>query len=473
MRVPVGEIAGLPHPDVCVIGTGPAGITLARKLADAGQRVALLEAGGEGTSEAAQKLYQGEVVGDPYFELDSARLRCLGGTSQHWGGWCRPLDAYDFDAKAGLAKTAWPIAKTDLDPYLAETREILEIDPVGADQPIRDTGLKVVEFAFSPPVRFADKYKAAFDRHPKIHLVLHANVTRLLPGDDGIAGVRLVGPEGRRHTLRAGRYVLATGGIENSRLLLWSNRQGDDRVVPRPATLGRYWMEHPHFDIGRAIVSPGWLTEPSVCSQPILAPTPATMARLGILNAGIRVPRLDPQETSSLIADLKQVAPETGARAERDVTHARACGVRVTFAWEQEPRAENRVALGETRDRLGMPRPVLHWAKGAQDLRTARALAQHFGRVLADSGQGRLKLDPWLADGAYPEGGHVAGFHHMGGTRMAARPADGIVDANCKVFGQSNLYVAGSSVFPCTGHANPTFTIVQLALRLADHLRRG
>jgi choline dehydrogenase-like flavoprotein len=470
MRVPVGEIASLPAIDVCVIGSGPAGITVARKLADAGRTVALLEAGGESQSEAVQALYQGRVVGDRYFDLDRARLRCLGGTSQHWGGWCRPLDAYDFDAKAGLPETAWPIAKADLDPYLAQARSILEIDPIGADQPIRDTGLKVVHFAFSPPVRFAGKYGAALARHPNLHLVLHASVTRLVPGADGIAGVRVVGPDGAARTLRARLYVLATGGIENSRLLLWSNMQGAGRVVPDPATLGRYWMEHPHFDVGQAIVAPEWLSEPSVCNQPILAPTPATMARLGILNAGLRLPRLDPRAVEALVADLKRVAPETGRRAERDLALADACGARVSIAWEQEPRAENRVALGEETDRLGIPRPVLHWRKSAQDLHTARALAEYFGRTLAEAGQGRLKLAPWLADGAYPDDGHIAGFHHMGGTRMAASASHGIVDRDCRVFGQPNLFVAGSSVFPGAGHANPTLTIVQLALRLADRL---
>ena len=95
------------------------------------------------------------------------------------------------------------------------------------------------------------------------------------------------------------------------------------------------------------------------------------------------------------------------------------------------------------------------------------------GEYCAQSNLGRIRIDDWLVDGkAFPtERQELAGYHHMGGTRMASSPAQGIVDRNCRVFDQDNLYIAGSSVFPTGGHANPTFTIVQLAARLADHLK--
>jgi choline dehydrogenase-like flavoprotein len=93
------------------------------------------------------------------------------------------------------------------------------------------------------------------------------------------------------------------------------------------------------------------------------------------------------------------------------------------------------------------------------------------GHHLAASGTGRLHIDRWVLDGGpFPENTPSAGNHHMGGTRMATRAAEGIVDGDCRVFGQQNLFVAGSSVFPTAGHVNPTLTIVQLALRLGAHL---
>ena len=94
--------------DVCVIGAGPAGITLARALAAAGASVALMEAGGLEISAESQDAYVGTTVGLDYFPLDTCRLRYFGGTSGHWGGMCRNLDAYDFEphARACLERLA-------------------------------------------------------------------------------------------------------------------------------------------------------------------------------------------------------------------------------------------------------------------------------------------------------------------------------------------------------------------------------
>jgi choline dehydrogenase-like flavoprotein len=114
----------------------------------------------------------------------------------------------------------------------------------------------------------------------------------------------------------------------------------------------------------------------------------------------------------------------------------------------------------------------LNWRKSELDRHTVMTMAKVFGAYLATSNNGRFRFSPWLLnDEPYPPNDELAGNHHMGGTRMGIDPDSAVVDANCKVFGQGNLYVAGSSVFPSGGHANPTFTIVQLALRLGDHLK--
>jgi choline dehydrogenase-like flavoprotein len=475
MRHEVRALGDLGHADCCVIGTGPAGITCARALAAKGHRVVLLEAGGEQRSEQSQAVYRGRVEGDRYFALDATRLRHFGGTSNHWAGWCRWLDPHDFEAKAGLAHTAWPIGKDALDPYLAEAREILDISPIGPDEPIGDSGLKIVHFAFSPPTRFAQKYGAELRRHPRIALVLDADVTHLEADGDRITGAAVRAPDGTRHRVTADSYVLATGGLENSRLLLWSNRVTGGRVVPQPATLGRYWMEHPHVRLGRGLVAADWLPGGRACRSPILALTRATLRETGVLNCGLRLPLQSDEATRATLDALAGAAPELARRYRARHAAGTLCGVRVEAAFEQEPRADNRVRLSEREtDRRGVPRLVLHWRHSELDRRTARATAGHAAHVLATRGLGRIRLDPWLlGDGRWPTDGALAGHHHMGGTRMAARPADGVVDGDGRVFGRPNLFVAGSSVFPSGGHANPTLTIVQLALRLADRIHRG
>ena len=113
--------------DLCVIGAGPAGITLARQAAAAGLSVALMEAGGEDLTVESQEVYEGEVLGQDYFPLDIPRLRFLGGSSNHWGGWCRALDAIDFEPKSWNPMSGWPIRKADLDPYQPATDAILDL----------------------------------------------------------------------------------------------------------------------------------------------------------------------------------------------------------------------------------------------------------------------------------------------------------------------------------------------------------
>ncbi len=300
-----------------------------------------------------------------------------------------------------------------------------------------------------------------------------ANLLRLETNGPDITGAHVVTSAGVRRSVRARCFVLATGGIENSRLLLWSNAQAGGQVVKNPETLGRYWMEHPHAALGEAIVSRDLDFESSLVGHMVFfAPTPATLSEYGILNCNITLDMVPYYEGARrLIADIACVAPEWATWAARQLGRNLTCAAQVYCGWEQEPRAENRVELGPDLDSLGVPRPRLHWRKSEIDRRTPRLAAEAVGVHLAATDAGRMRLDPWvLGEGDFPAGQQLAGNHHMGGTRMANSPVSGVVDRDCKVFGQSNLYLAGSSVFPSGGYAPPTLTIVQLALRLADHL---
>jgi choline dehydrogenase-like flavoprotein len=455
--------------DTCVIGSGPAGLTVAMKLASEGRAVLLVEGGGFEFDDASQDAYDGKVVGDPGFDLRTSRLRQFGGTSGHWGGWCRNLDEIDFEFKQAIPLARWPIRKTDLDPYLDQASAILEIDRIPRDRVIVGAGIKEIAFVYSPPVRFADKYKQTVLESDGILLCLNATVTSLAPGGGAISGATVQSIDGRKARVRARRYVLATGGIENSRLLLWSNVLSSGTVVKSAATLGRYWMEHPHFTIGSVLVYGKDL------NKGFFSLTPDRQRELKVLNCGLRLEPEAYEGTKQLVADLLCVAPDLGEWVLKQFDKRLICGARLRAAWEQEPRPDNRVELSkDSFDRFGVPRATLHWSKSARDLDTIRKTALHFGSHLVAFDLGRVKLHDWVLGKAdYPTEDELVGFHHMGGTRMAATPEEGIVDANLKVWGQQNLYVCGSSVFPSTGHANPTLTIVQLALRLADHLRKA
>lgn len=459
--------------EVCIIGSGAAGLPMAVRLAQKGYRVTLCEGGDQEYSTRSQEIYRGEAVGDPYIPLRTARLRFFGGSTNHWGGVCRPLDTYDFTAKAAAPQTAWPIGPQALAPYYAEAANVLDVGAIGPDQEIPGSGLKRIHFYLGSPARLKQKYAETVRRLKSLRYCSAANLFGFETVDGTVTRATFKSYDGRERSVQAHYFVLACGGIENSRLLLWSNRQSNGQLVKQPATLGRYWMDHPHATIGKAIIIDPARLGLDRSGTVYLAPTRSTLAERGILNCGLRLHRMNDPETEQLIDELSYAAPALGRHLnELAFGNRLLAGVLLRAAWEQEPRWENRVELDTTADKLGMPRARLVWRKSALDVQTVRDSTLTLGGYLRDNDIGRVKLADWLAgdDVAFPEDGEIAGRHHMGGTRMALTPEEGIVDTDCRVFGQKNLYVAGSSVFPSSGHANPTLTLVQLAMRLAVHL---
>jgi choline dehydrogenase-like flavoprotein len=479
---------------VAIAGGGVAGIALARRLSAAGLRVALIEAGERHYSPDSQAFYQGVVTGQDYFDLDITRLRQLGGSSGHWGGWCRPLDAIDFEAKPWAPTTGWPIAKTDLDPYLAAAADILDVpgrfEPESRRLALGDDAFEPIGFDFSaPPTRLADKYEAALAADEALDVYLNLAVVDL-PLDE--SGTRLVRFDCRRGdpstpeilSLTAERFVLALGGLETPRLLLNSNRQrpagiGNDRDL-----VGRYFADHPHFTFGHVL-----LERDIPETFEFMVSSRRLMEARQILSVGLRIyiyPRDETATRSGMKERLRRILCSTGPTywLARQFNGSFSClnatayndafdGV-VRAAYEQVPNPQSRVYLTDRRDPFGQRRIALDWRLTAAERRAAMEAAVVFGQRFADAGLGRLRLADWLADddAGFPELGEdeVGGNHHMGTTRMAVGPETGVVDRDCRVFGTDNLYIAGSSVFPAYGHANPTFTITQLALRLADHL---
>ena len=456
--------------DYCIVGAGPAGITLAINLAKQKKTVLLAEGGGLNWQRDASRTLQGQVIGDEYFSLENSRLKLFGGTSGHWTGMCRPLDDLDFK----FLDNHWPITKKDLEPFLEESCKILEIPNKFEDRLLSSThGIKSIDFQFSPPVRFGSKYFKAIKESENIYVSLNSNLVNLEFNNKTIKTACFKSFNKRSAYVNAGKFILTTGGIENSRLLKWINKVNNFNLLPKNTPIGNYWMEHPHYKVGEALVDRRWADKYISLSSDI-------RKNFGIYNAGIRFEQLGDQGSVALIKDLMCVAPVTGKRIAKLFEKNLVCAGTIRSAWEQEPLHTNRVELSlDKKDIFGIPNTMLYWKKSENDFYTIQKTMFLINNWIMNQGHGRLKLDAWITNKEqYPKydelGGigyhHIGGYHHMGGTRMGNNHYDGVVDKNLKIFGKDNLFICGSSVFPSSGHANPTLTIIQLSLRLAEHL---
>lgn len=475
--------------DACICGAGFAGIVLSLTLGKKGKRVLLLEGGGLEPTTASQELYEGYITGQGYYDLDTVRLRYLGGSSNHWGGFCRPLDDYDFERRDYIPGSGWPISKADLNPYLSRACDFLQIHSAFGDDPVLEGShgnFKRVHFEFGyPPVRIGEKYRGELEQSKNITLILNANLIDIRLNDN-LSSVESFEITNQKNTKKAkfkGRYfALCLGGIENPRALLNASSQLPGGIGNQRDFVGRYFMDHPHFNLGFYILNQD-LKKDAYRDTQFIAPTKKLMDRDRITNCGIRVYTsafLSETWSDRIKAELKVIGcSDTFISNFIDFhlwcTEIHQVNAGMLFAaWEQVPNPESRVKLVPEKDRLGQRKAALNWIVSATDRATARTAGFEFGKYLAASNQGRVKLFDWVLNDGLPlptiDEEESIGFHHMGTTRMGASQADGVVDGDCKVFGLENLFIGGSSVFRTSGHANPTLTIVQLAFRLADHL---
>jgi choline dehydrogenase-like flavoprotein len=467
--------------DLCIVGAGAAGITIAREFLGRPERVVLLESGWLTPDADTQSLYAGDVSERPYFDLDAARSRYFGGTTNLWTGECRPLDAQDFERRDWVSDSGWPFGLDELLPFYREAQSVCHLGRYGytADD-WREHGVRPMAiergqidsyaFQYSPPTRFGEVYRNDLRQAPNVVTYLGANAVDLETPEtpQRVSAVRVACLAGTGFRVAARAVVLATGGIENARLLLLSDRVQPAGLGNGNDLVGRYFMEHLYLDAAAEIRAPRGVISDFYTSghrvdgrrvRGILGLTPEVRRRERLTNyCGVLV-----APNTSLLTRLRNSIADVRAKHASRIYYLK-------NVMEQAPNADSRVTLGEDRDRLGCRRTVLRWRLSAIDKSTAHRAHAILGEELARSGVGQMtsamgsEADPWPAT--------VRGArHHMGTTRMHADPRRGVVDADCRVHGIANLYVAGSSVFPTSGAANPTLTIVALALRLARHLR--
>ena len=271
---------------------------------------------------------------------------------------------------------------------------------------------------------------------------------------------------------RPATFALCLGGLENPRLLLNLNRQVPAGIGNDNDLVGRYFLEHPHAPVGRVVM------RKPMTHMLVYSPTPDFMRANRVLNFGVRIGDVDQWNGGDFTGPFEPQPPCTvafDALLAAEMKHApAACPAHVGDAFvacEQSLDPENRVKLTGEKDRFGLNTIELAWHFSDTDRRTMKTAAMEVAKRMAAEDVGRMQIVPWLLNDDVPTLDQLwGGNHHMGTTRMSADPKKGVVDANLRVHSVENLYIGGSSVFATSGHANPTYSIVQLALRLGDHL---
>ncbi len=494
--------------DICIIGAGAAGISIAREFIGSKLKIVLLESGNFEYDPDTQDLYDGDNVGREYFALNATRLRYFGGTTNHWGGQSGPLDELDFAIRDWVSLSGWPLSYKAIVPYYIRAQQVIEIKPFDYSTKYWEKTIRAKSFPldsnvfvssvrqFSPPTRFGKKYRQEIVDAKNINLVLNANAVELVVNESAslVTSVRVLSLSNGEFQVNAKKVILASGGLENPRLLLLSDAVQKSGLGNHNDQVGRYFMEHPHWLCGKILLANPETDVAYYDGIPIrrqagiravgsIIPTNQVQKSERLLNTNFELePHYDKteeeEEDNGIGNKLGDFIDHLGGVIRRKNYTARnmfrtyfeeqkkVTYLDVTAMTEQAPNSESRVRLSKRLDALGQRRIELNWRLGSQEEndieRTSVLLANEIGR----SGVGRMKV------AIEPQPGWYGGNHHMGTTRMSNSEKHGVVDSNCKVFGIDNLYIAGSSVFPTGGAINPTFTIVALSLRLAEHLKR-
>jgi len=473
--------------DVCVVGAGAAGITVAQALSGSKLRVILLESGGLSPDEETQKLYRGRVVGSGQPALDASRIRYFGGTTNVWSGWCGPLDEFDFSERAWIPGSGWPLSLATLEPYYRRAHEVCDLGPwdygestwgrFAAPLPrLEELGVRLLLLQHSRPTRFGEKYGEMLASSDNVHVLLESNLLELVPdaGSRSIERARVGTLAGNRFSVESRVFVIACGAIENARLLLASDRVARKGIGNDRDLVGRYFLDHPRVRPSGAAV---WVDDQArKLAQYTLADGVRATLALGL---DLEAQRRSALTNSQFFAEGSHPLAEVPGDAymARFLRGLGQGGEEPTLSdcWlrcEQAPNPSSRVTLSEERDALGMRRPVLDWRLQELDLHTLTSVSRLYAESLTRGGAARARVEGALLEDSDALLARVTGdWHHMGTTRMADAPERGVVDRDCRVFGLVNLYVAGASVFPTSGAMNPTLTLVALALRLADHVR--
>jgi choline dehydrogenase-like flavoprotein len=497
-------------PAVCVIGSGFSGAVVAVELAAAGIDVLVLEAGTHDPDHRLDAMVDRvEISGRT--ELRFGFSRQLGGASNLWAGRIAPLEAIDFEPREWVPGSGWPFGRGELERHFARAAEILGIPghewfthhghTAPAFASTNHLELKPFQWA-RRPFDAGRHLEEAARRYPNLRVRTGSPVIALHERADAnsVEAAEVAQPGGRTERVEAACFVVAAGGIETPRILLNSTSVRPAGIGNERGVVGRYLATHPKANVATLVLDRPVSTRHPLFMDHPLAPgvmrcglgfTPAAQRERRLLNHYVQVlpfaehranrlfeafrgaerfnsPLIDRSPlVAGYLTGAGRIAFEMIGRAGR--VHPRTTKFVLRAFLDQFPNPDNRVTLSERTDGLGARLANVAWTFSADD----RASVIRFFECLEDELRSRgvhgLRFDRLRAAVDWPLTGLHS--HFIGTTRMGTDPATSVTDANCRVHGSTNLFIAGPSLFTTGGYANPVYTVVALALRLAEHLR--
>ena len=472
--------------DVAILGSGPAGLTLASKL---NSDCVVIESGHWKLDLPNHHEFHSINAGERTL-VDSVRVRGIGGASLRWSGRCIALDPYDFEQRDWIAKSGWPITRDELDEDYTEALELLGIDetekvrfpkhaplPEAArdDRELRPSTWLFADRKPGGMFRFGERLRGKFER-PGKHLIYGAHCVDLVQEGKEVRALKVIDHSNRTLTIKAKRFVIASGCVESCRFLLAHSRNNPAALGEVGPWLGRGFMQHLRLDAGTVRTESRQFDtlqrmfnifhKPGHNSQEfglVLRPSFAREKRIG--NASI-ILRYVPERGLSPL----DWTPSIKGKLLGRTPHFRRASVLVEIDTEQAVTDSSWIGLAEQKDKYGQPRALVHWTIADVDRLTGFEAMRAFGGFLRRNELGHLEECQEITPEAISPNCRRDTLHQLGGTRMSESAATGVVDRNLKVHGTANLYVVGGSVFATGGHANPTLTIMALANRLASHL---
>ena len=501
-----------------IIGGGTVGLYAAHELSKRGQDVLVIESGGLALDSFVRESYAS--VGKPHVSIEIGRGRNLGGTSNLWGGQLVEFQPADFAGRAWVPDSKWPVTYDELSAFHQRTYENLGIpkeflddnkvfNHAGGFKPDFGEGLELFLTRWLKVPSFSAAYAKEIQSSDKLSVLLNHNVVGFVGSNGAITAVRIVSQTGKTHLINGDCFILAAGTIEICRLMLHAAATpGWDCPWRSNTNVGAYFQDHLVGRVAALEVSDRQRFFDTFCTivwsghkfAPKLRLTNATLQRSQVMNVHGMM-NFESSIAENLIYLKQFVKAALHSRKISGVgnlmKNLRACRkqllplmwkyvvdnrifvpstskISLNIQSEQTPLRDSRIFIDPAvKDAAGLPKVILDWKVGNAELASIREFTIHCDRALRAAGlaslhiaEGLMKLEPQFLTNLHDNN------HHAGGTRMGESEKDGVVDKNLRVFGTTNLYVAGAAVFRTSSNANTTFTALAFTTRLVDHLTR-